>query len=155
VFFLNKGGVGGLPFGVVFLNVHLVVLCANCSSHLSVQVLVFLLSSVVQICSPFYVFQIPLPTILDHHQTRNAYIMADIMGAKVITEDELDSSSLTSAVDEIFGMSYLNSVSRAIGGHSKLITYTRYNKIRIEYIRWVVRIYAYASIVSFYLYFLP
>jgi len=30
--------------------------------------------------------------------------MADIMGAKVITEDELDSSSLTSAVDEIFGM---------------------------------------------------
>jgi len=101
--FLNKGGVGGLPFGVIFLNVHLVVLCANCSSHLSVQVLVFLLSSVVQICSPFYVFQIPLPTILDHHQTRNAYIMADIMGAKVITEDELDSSSLTSAVDEIFG----------------------------------------------------
>lgn len=46
---------------------------------------------------------IPLPTILDHHQTRNAYIMADIMGAMVITEDELDSSSLTSAVDEIFG----------------------------------------------------
>ncbi|CAO2177178.1 unnamed protein product [Urochloa humidicola] len=46
---------------------------------------------------------IPLPTILDHHQTRNAYIMADIMGAKVITEDELDSSSLASAVDEIFG----------------------------------------------------
>ncbi|KAK8452847.1 hypothetical protein SEVIR_5G182900v4 [Setaria viridis] len=46
---------------------------------------------------------IPLPTILDHHQTRNAYIMADVMGAKVITEDELDSSSLTSAVDEIFG----------------------------------------------------
>ncbi|KAL5671933.1 hypothetical protein ACJX0J_016239, partial [Zea mays] len=45
---------------------------------------------------------IPLPTILDHHQTRNAYIMADIMGAMVITEDELDSSSLTSAVDEIF-----------------------------------------------------
>jgi UDP-N-acetylglucosamine--N-acetylmuramyl-(pentapeptide) pyrophosphoryl-undecaprenol N-acetylglucosamine transferase len=30
--------------------------------------------------------------------------MADIMGAMVITEDELDSSSLTSAVDEIFGM---------------------------------------------------
>lgn len=46
---------------------------------------------------------IPLPTILDHHQTRNAYIMADIMGAKVITEDELDSTTLTSAVDEILG----------------------------------------------------
>jgi hypothetical protein len=50
--------------------------------------------------------------------------MADIMGAKVITEDELDSSSLTSAIDEIFGMSHLNSVSRAIGGHSKLTAYT-------------------------------
>jgi UDP-N-acetylglucosamine--N-acetylmuramyl-(pentapeptide) pyrophosphoryl-undecaprenol N-acetylglucosamine transferase len=41
--------------------------------------------------------------------------MADVMGAKVITEVELDSSSLTSAVDEIFGMCYLNSVSHAIG----------------------------------------
>jgi UDP-N-acetylglucosamine--N-acetylmuramyl-(pentapeptide) pyrophosphoryl-undecaprenol N-acetylglucosamine transferase len=58
----------------------------------------------MQSCSLLHIFQIPLPTILDHHQTRNAYIMADIMGAKVITEDELDSSSLTSAVDEIFGM---------------------------------------------------
>ncbi|ONM32178.1 UDP-Glycosyltransferase superfamily protein [Zea mays] len=60
------------------------------------ELLVTLLSTSLRV-------MIPLPTILDHHQTRNAYIMADIMGAMVITEDELDSSSLTSAVDEIFG----------------------------------------------------
>uniref|UniRef100_A0ACD5XJH7 Uncharacterized protein n=1 Tax=Avena sativa TaxID=4498 RepID=A0ACD5XJH7_AVESA len=46
---------------------------------------------------------IPLPTIVDDHQTKNAYIMADVMGAKVITEDELDSSSLTYIIDEVFG----------------------------------------------------
>uniref|UniRef100_A0A0D9V1K0 Glycosyl transferase family 28 C-terminal domain-containing protein n=1 Tax=Leersia perrieri TaxID=77586 RepID=A0A0D9V1K0_9ORYZ len=46
---------------------------------------------------------IPLPTIVDDHQTKNAYIMADVMGAKVITEDELDSSSLRSIIDEVFG----------------------------------------------------
>ncbi|KAM0837339.1 hypothetical protein ACQ4PT_061727 [Festuca glaucescens] len=46
---------------------------------------------------------IPLPTIVDDHQTKNAYIMADVMGAKVITEDELDSSSLTRIIDEVFG----------------------------------------------------
>ncbi|TVT98292.1 hypothetical protein EJB05_56424, partial [Eragrostis curvula] len=45
---------------------------------------------------------IPLPTVVDDHQTKNAYIMADVMGAKVITEDELDSSSLTSTIDEVF-----------------------------------------------------
>jgi UDP-N-acetylglucosamine:LPS N-acetylglucosamine transferase len=48
-------------------------------------------------------FQVPLPTIVDDHQTKNAYIMADVMGAKVITEDELDSSSLTRIIDEVFG----------------------------------------------------
>ncbi|KAI5001219.1 hypothetical protein ZWY2020_011178 [Hordeum vulgare] len=46
---------------------------------------------------------IPLPTIVDDHQTKNAYIMADVMGARVITEDELDSSSLTCIIDEIVG----------------------------------------------------
>jgi UDP-N-acetylglucosamine--N-acetylmuramyl-(pentapeptide) pyrophosphoryl-undecaprenol N-acetylglucosamine transferase len=49
-------------------------------------------------------FQIPLPTIVDDHQTKNAYIMADVMGAKVITEDELDSSSLTYIIDQVLGM---------------------------------------------------
>ena len=41
---------------------------------------------------------------MDDHQTKNAYIMADVMGAKVITEDELDPSSLTYIIDEVFGM---------------------------------------------------
>lgn len=41
---------------------------------------------------------------MDDHQTKNAYIMADVMGARVITEDELDSSSLTCIIDEIVGM---------------------------------------------------
>jgi UDP-N-acetylglucosamine--N-acetylmuramyl-(pentapeptide) pyrophosphoryl-undecaprenol N-acetylglucosamine transferase len=41
--------------------------------------------------------------MVDDHQTKNAYIMADVMGAKVITEDELDSSSLRSIIDEVFG----------------------------------------------------
>lgn len=79
----------------------------------------------MQRCSLFHVLQIPLPTMMDHHQTRNAYIMADIMGAKVITEDELDSSSLTSAVDEIFGMCYLNSVSHFTGRHAKFTAYQK------------------------------
>ncbi|PNT70584.1 hypothetical protein BRADI_2g13780v3 [Brachypodium distachyon] len=51
---------------------------------------------------------IPLPTIVDDHQTKNAYIMADVMGAKVITEDELDSSSLTYTIDEVFGRCFLS-----------------------------------------------
>ncbi|KAK3164483.1 hypothetical protein QOZ80_1AG0019440 [Eleusine coracana subsp. coracana] len=46
---------------------------------------------------------IPLPTVVDDHQTKNAYIMADVMGAKVITEDELDASSLTCSIEEVFG----------------------------------------------------
>ena len=55
--------------------------------------------------------QIPLPTMVDDHQTKNAYIMADVMGAKVITEDELDSSSLRSIIDEVFGTWHLYLIS--------------------------------------------
>ncbi|WOL03978.1 hypothetical protein Cni_G12699 [Canna indica] len=46
---------------------------------------------------------IPLPNAADDHQTKNAYIMTDIAGSKVLTEDELDSSSLEDAIDEILG----------------------------------------------------
>ncbi|XP_064948181.1 uncharacterized protein LOC103987357 [Musa acuminata AAA Group] len=46
---------------------------------------------------------IPLPNAADDHQTKNAYIMADIAGSKVLTEDELDSSSLEEAIDDILG----------------------------------------------------
>lgn len=47
--------------------------------------------------------QVPLPTAPNDHQTKNAYIMADFAGSKVLTEDELDSSSLELAIDEILG----------------------------------------------------
>ncbi|RRT83072.1 hypothetical protein BHE74_00051285 [Ensete ventricosum] len=47
---------------------------------------------------------IPLPTAAEDHQTKNAYIMADVAGSKVLTEDELDSSSLEEAIDDILGM---------------------------------------------------
>jgi UDP-N-acetylglucosamine--N-acetylmuramyl-(pentapeptide) pyrophosphoryl-undecaprenol N-acetylglucosamine transferase len=49
--------------------------------------------------------------MVDDHQTKNAYIMADVMGAKVITEDELDSSSLRSIIDEVFGTWHLYLIS--------------------------------------------
>ncbi|XP_010906977.2 uncharacterized protein [Elaeis guineensis] len=50
---------------------------------------------------------IPSPFVADDHQTKNAYIMADIAGSKVLTEDELDSSSLQTAIDEILGNEHL------------------------------------------------
>ncbi|KAJ0985763.1 hypothetical protein J5N97_004119 [Dioscorea zingiberensis] len=46
---------------------------------------------------------IPSPTVADDHQTKNAYIMADIAGSKVLPEDELDSSSLEIAINEVLG----------------------------------------------------
>ncbi|KAG1368126.1 hypothetical protein COCNU_14G005940 [Cocos nucifera] len=51
--------------------------------------------------------EIPSPFAADDHQTKNAYIMADIAGSKVLTEDELDSSSLQTAIDEILGNEHL------------------------------------------------
>ncbi|KAJ4788565.1 hypothetical protein LUZ62_039811 [Rhynchospora pubera] len=46
---------------------------------------------------------VPLPNSPNDHQTKNAYIMAEVAGSKVLTEDELDSSSLEIAIDEILG----------------------------------------------------
>lgn len=46
---------------------------------------------------------IPSPNGADDHQTKNAYIMADVAGSKVLTEDELDSSSLEIAINEVLG----------------------------------------------------
>ncbi|XP_020252389.1 uncharacterized protein LOC109829744 [Asparagus officinalis] len=46
---------------------------------------------------------IPSPNVADDHQTNNAYIMADVAGSKVITEDELGSRSLEIAIDEVLG----------------------------------------------------
>lgn len=46
---------------------------------------------------------IPSPTSADDHQTENAYIMADIAGSKVLTEEELNSSRLKTAINEVLG----------------------------------------------------
>ncbi|MCL7026225.1 hypothetical protein MKW94_013830 [Papaver nudicaule] len=46
---------------------------------------------------------IPSPTVAEGHQLKNAFIMEDIAGSKVITEDELDSTTLGNAIEEILG----------------------------------------------------
>ncbi|KAK1301974.1 hypothetical protein QJS10_CPB12g00456 [Acorus calamus] len=46
---------------------------------------------------------IPAHYVVDIHQARNANIMAEIAGSKVLTEYELDSITLQSAIDEILG----------------------------------------------------
>lgn len=38
------------------------------------------------------------------HQFHNACLMADLVGSRVITEDELDSLTLKSSIEEILGM---------------------------------------------------
>ncbi|XP_026407906.1 uncharacterized protein LOC113303127 isoform X1 [Papaver somniferum] len=46
---------------------------------------------------------IPSPYVAEGHQMKNAFIMEDIAGSKVITEDELDSTTLGIAIEEILG----------------------------------------------------
>ncbi|XP_059640916.1 uncharacterized protein LOC132283054 [Cornus florida] len=46
---------------------------------------------------------IPSPNVAEGHQFRNASLMADLAGSRVITEDELDSTTLATAIEEIIG----------------------------------------------------
>ncbi|XP_010540005.1 PREDICTED: uncharacterized protein LOC104813907 [Tarenaya hassleriana] len=46
---------------------------------------------------------IPSPKNEEGHQLRNASLMADIVGAKVISEEELDSIALRTAMEEVLG----------------------------------------------------
>lgn len=46
---------------------------------------------------------IPSPNVAEGHQFKNASLMADLAGARVITEDELDSTTLGNAIEEILG----------------------------------------------------
>ncbi|KAJ6811677.1 putative UDP-N-acetylglucosamine--N-acetylmuramyl-(pentapeptide) pyrophosphoryl-undecaprenol N-acetylglucosamine transferase [Iris pallida] len=46
---------------------------------------------------------IPSTKATEDHQTFNAYIMEDIAGSKVITEEELDACSLHIAINEVLG----------------------------------------------------
>ncbi|KAI8542831.1 hypothetical protein RHMOL_Rhmol08G0170000 [Rhododendron molle] len=49
--------------------------------------------------------QIPSPNVAEGHQLKNASLLADLAGSRVITEDELDSTTLGTAIEEILGMS--------------------------------------------------
>ncbi|PNT09593.1 hypothetical protein POPTR_012G053600v4 [Populus trichocarpa] len=44
---------------------------------------------------------IPSPDVAEGHQFKNASLMADVAGTRVITEDELDSTTLGTAIEEI------------------------------------------------------
>ncbi|XP_015882789.2 uncharacterized protein LOC107418599 [Ziziphus jujuba] len=46
---------------------------------------------------------IPSPNVAEGHQFKNASLMADLADARVITEDELDSTTLRAAIEEILG----------------------------------------------------
>ncbi|KAA8541294.1 hypothetical protein F0562_025257 [Nyssa sinensis] len=47
--------------------------------------------------------KIPSPNVAEGHQFQNASLMADLAGSRVITEDELDSTTLGTAIEEILG----------------------------------------------------
>lgn len=51
-----------------------------------------------------FLIQIPSPTAAGDHQTKNAYIMADLAGSKVLTEEDLDSNLLEDTINEVLGM---------------------------------------------------
>ncbi|KAK3008602.1 hypothetical protein RJ639_013056 [Escallonia herrerae] len=44
---------------------------------------------------------IPSPNAAEGHQLNNASLMADLAGSRVITEDEIDSTTLRTAIEEI------------------------------------------------------
>ncbi|KDP35168.1 hypothetical protein JCGZ_10702 [Jatropha curcas] len=46
---------------------------------------------------------IPSPLAEEGHQLKNASLMADVAGSRVITEDELDSTTLGTTIEEILG----------------------------------------------------
>ncbi|PKI48339.1 hypothetical protein CRG98_031287 [Punica granatum] len=46
---------------------------------------------------------IPSPNVAEGHQFRNASLMADLAGSRIIREDELDSITLKSAIEELLG----------------------------------------------------
>lgn len=46
---------------------------------------------------------IPSPNVAEGHQVKNASMMASIAGSRILLEDELDSTTLGNAIDEILG----------------------------------------------------
>ncbi|KAI3454855.1 hypothetical protein Pfo_011518 [Paulownia fortunei] len=47
---------------------------------------------------------VPSPYVAEGHQFKNASLMADVAGSRVIMEDELDSATLRNAIQDIVGM---------------------------------------------------
>uniref|UniRef100_A0A803MIH0 Glycosyl transferase family 28 C-terminal domain-containing protein n=1 Tax=Chenopodium quinoa TaxID=63459 RepID=A0A803MIH0_CHEQI len=45
--------------------------------------------------------QIPSPNDAEGHQFQNASLMADLAGSRILTEDELDSTTLRNAIKDI------------------------------------------------------
>lgn len=46
---------------------------------------------------------VPSPNVEEGHQLRNASLMADVAGSRIITEEELDSTTLEAAIEELLG----------------------------------------------------
>ncbi|KAF6137327.1 hypothetical protein GIB67_036364 [Kingdonia uniflora] len=51
---------------------------------------------------------IPSPNVAEGHQVKNVHGMEELAGSRVITEDELDSTTLEMAIEAILGMPTLN-----------------------------------------------
>ncbi|KAG5536140.1 hypothetical protein RHGRI_023806 [Rhododendron griersonianum] len=49
---------------------------------------------------------IPSPNVAEGHQLKNASLLADLAGSRVITEDELDSTTLGTAIEEILATAH-------------------------------------------------
>ncbi|KAF5734536.1 hypothetical protein HS088_TW15G00028 [Tripterygium wilfordii] len=76
---------------------------------------------------------IPSADVAEGHQVRNATLMADVAGSRVIFEDELDSTTLGTAIEEILSMlnplpfdSLLFSECTFLSSKRSLIVYVKY-----------------------------
>lgn len=58
--------------------------------------------------------QIPSPNAAEGYQFNNASLMADLAGSRVIMEDELGSTTLRNAIQEMLGMRFFPSVSISV-----------------------------------------
>ncbi|KAE8721079.1 hypothetical protein F3Y22_tig00016885pilonHSYRG00013 [Hibiscus syriacus] len=62
------------------------------------------IGSGIMLSKMFHNTEVPSPNVAEGHQHRNASLMADVAGSRVITEDELDSTTLGTAISEILGI---------------------------------------------------
>lgn len=74
--------------------------------------------------------QIPSPNDAEGHQFRNASLMADLAGSRIITEDELDSTTLRIAIKDIMGMLHFLGSSSF---YTDLLLYRKQYKYDLKY----------------------